>query len=77
VRDEITATMGGDALVDAVAVSANFHMMTRVADGTGTGLDEAGMERLEVVREHIGVDDLPRCGQPAGSDWAVACSDAA
>jgi hypothetical protein len=58
VRDEITATMGGDALVDAVAVSANFHMMTRVADGTGTGLDEASMERLEVVREHIGVDEL-------------------
>lgn len=57
-RDDVTAAMGGEALVDAVAVSANFHMMTRVADGTGTGYDKAGMDRTAVVRAQIGVDDL-------------------
>ncbi len=58
VQDEVTAAIGGDALVDAVAVSANFHMMTRIADGTGTPVDAAAMERTEDVRSQIGVNDL-------------------
>ncbi|MGH1492994.1 MAG: hypothetical protein ACRBK7_26970 [Acidimicrobiales bacterium] len=58
VRDEVTAVMGGDALVDAVAVSANFHMMTRIADGTGTPLDGSRMDPTEKVRAQIGVDDF-------------------
>ena len=58
VRDEVVAVMGGDALVDAVAVSANFHMMTRIADGTGTPLENGGMERTAAVRAQIGVNDM-------------------
>jgi hypothetical protein len=58
VRDEVAATMGGDALVDAVAVSANFHMMTRIADGTGTQYGEAGLERTAEVRAQVGVNDM-------------------
>lgn len=58
VRDEVTETMGGDALVDAVAVSANFHMMTRIADGTGTRYDDAGLERTAAVRDQIGVNEM-------------------
>lgn len=57
VRDEVTSVMGGDALVDAVAVSANFHMMTRIADGTGTPVDQAAMDRTAEVRAKIGVND--------------------
>jgi hypothetical protein len=58
VRDEVTETMGGDALVDAVAVSANFHMMTRIADGTGTPIEPGGMDLTADVRAQIGVDDM-------------------
>jgi hypothetical protein len=58
VRDEVTVAMGGDALVDAVAVSANFHMMTRIADGTGTRYDEAGLNRTAAVRPQVGVNDM-------------------
>lgn len=58
VRDDVTAAMGGDALVDAVAVSANFHMMTRIADGTGTKYDRAGLERTAEVRAQVGVNDM-------------------
>ncbi len=57
-RDEVTALMGGDALVDAVAVNANFHMMTRIADGTGTPLDAFTVEPSEALRETIGLNDL-------------------
>jgi hypothetical protein len=58
VRDEVTAVMGGDSLVDAVAVSANFHMMTRIADGTGTPIDEGTIEASEEIREQIGVNEF-------------------
>lgn len=58
VRDDVTEAMGGAALVDAVAVSANFHMMTRIADGTGTPLERGGIDRTAEVRAQIGVDDL-------------------
>ncbi len=58
VRDEATLAMGGEAMVDAVAVSANFHMMTRIADGTGTPLDEGTNGASEEIREQIGVNDF-------------------
>jgi hypothetical protein len=58
VRDEVTAVMGADSLVDAVAVSANFHMMTRIADGTGTPIDEGTIEASEEIREQIGVNEF-------------------
>jgi hypothetical protein len=58
VRDEVTAAMGGDVLVDAVAVSANFHMMTRIADGTGTPLDAGSVEPSADIRDAIGVNEF-------------------
>jgi hypothetical protein len=64
VRDEVTTAMGGDALVDAVAVSANFHMMTRIADGTGTPIERGGMDLTAKVRAQIGVDDMVSRRQP-------------
>ena len=56
-RDEVASALGGDALVDAVAVSANFHMMTRIADGTGTPLDHGTVAPTEDIRAAIGVND--------------------
>ena len=58
VRDEAADVMGGDAMVDAIAVSANFHMMTRIADGTGTPLDEGTVDPSVDIREQIGVNDF-------------------
>lgn len=55
-RDDVTAALGGDALVDAVAVSANFHLMTRIADGTGTPLDHGTVAPTEAIRAAIGVN---------------------
>lgn len=67
VRDEATDAMGGDAMVDAIAVSANFHMMTRVADGTGTPLDPGTDQASEGFRDGLGVNDLvSRRHVPAG-----------
>lgn len=67
VRDEVTAAMGGDALVDAVAVSANFHMMTRIADGTGTPLDGSRMDPTAELRAQIGVNDFASKRQTASA----------
>ncbi len=58
VCDELLAAAGANVLVDAVAVSANFHMMTRVADGTGTPLDSGTDEASEGLRDEIEVNDL-------------------
>ncbi|MFN0090020.1 MAG: hypothetical protein ACKVWR_07095 [Acidimicrobiales bacterium] len=56
-RDQATTVLGGVALVDAVAVSANFHMMTRIADGTGTPLDHGSVAPTEIIRQTIEVND--------------------
>jgi hypothetical protein len=57
-REDLLAAAGADVLVDAVAVSANFHMMTRVADGTGTPLDPGTDEASGEIRDEIEVNDL-------------------
>ena len=57
-REALLEGAGPDVLVDAVAVSANFHMMTRVADGTGTPLDPGTDEMSLSWRATIGVDEF-------------------
>jgi len=57
-REALLEVAGPDVLVDAVAVSANFHMMTRVADGTGTPLDPETDQISLSLRATIGVDDF-------------------
>lgn len=57
-RDEVAATLGEDHLIDAAAVVANFTMMTRIADGTGTPLD-AGTEAISAeLRNDLDLDGL-------------------
>lgn len=67
IQDEVTSVVGGDALVDAVAVSANFHMMTRISDGTGTTYGATYFERSEKIRKQIGVNDLTSRRPPVSS----------
>ena len=49
---------GVDVLIDAVAVSANFYMMTRIADSTGTPLDAGTVEPSAEIRELVGVNSF-------------------
>ena len=58
VRDECIEQLGFDATVDAAAVIANFHMMTRIADGTGTPLDAGTEHATGELRTELGLDDL-------------------
>ncbi|MEM7326720.1 MAG: hypothetical protein AAF531_26780 [Actinomycetota bacterium] len=58
VRDRLIDTMGPDALVDVTAVVANFTMMTRIADGTGTPLDKGSVDMSAEIRQELGIDDF-------------------
>lgn len=58
VRDEFVETLGTETMVDAAAVIANFHMMTRIADGTGTPLDTFTEQSTGELRESLGVDEF-------------------
>lgn len=57
-RHPLEAEIGLDATVDAAAVLANFFMMTRVADGTGTPLDEGSVAISTDLRSQLGIDEL-------------------
>jgi len=57
-RDECIATLGMETTVDVAAVIANFHMMTRIADGTGTPLDVGTEKATSELRAALGVDEL-------------------
>ena len=50
--------VGEDGLVDAAAVCANFNMMVRIADGTGTPLDPGTADSSNELRAELGLDEL-------------------
>ena len=56
VKDDVIEVAGANVLIDAVAVSANFYMMTRIADSTGTPLDAGTVEPSAEIRELVGVN---------------------
>ena len=58
VRDRVAGELGPAGLIDATAVIANFHMMTRIADGTGTPLDQGTVDMSTSLRTDLGIDDL-------------------
>jgi len=58
VRDECVETLGADMTVDAAAVIANFHMMTRIADSTGTPLDAGTEQMTGDLRDALNLNDL-------------------
>ena len=45
-------------MIDALAVYANFTMMTRIADGTGTPLDAGSTALSDDLRSGLGLNDL-------------------
>ncbi len=50
--------IGEAGLVDAAAICANFNMMVRIADGTGTPLDTGSEELSGDLREQLELEDL-------------------
>jgi hypothetical protein len=48
--------MGAAALVDAAAVAGLFNAIDRVADATGTPLEDAKAVDTASLREAIGID---------------------
>lgn len=58
VRAELRESLGQAGLVDAAAVCANFNMMVRIADGTGTPLDKGSVPMSEDLRAELGLDEL-------------------
>ncbi|MEM7342055.1 MAG: hypothetical protein AAF467_25670 [Actinomycetota bacterium] len=58
IRSEVIDAVGEAGYVDAAAICANFNMMVRIADGTGTPLDSGTAELSETVRSDLGLDDL-------------------
>ncbi|MEL7158288.1 MAG: hypothetical protein AAFN30_17050 [Actinomycetota bacterium] len=58
VRAQVIEALGPDGFVDAVAVCANFNMMVRIADGTGTPLDAGSVELSDGFRADLGLEDL-------------------
>ena len=65
-RDAVIQAASAEVMVDAVAVSANFHMMTRVADGTGTPLDPGTYDISAPVREECGLNGFTSRRDPQG-----------
>ncbi len=45
-------------MVDAAAVVANFHMMVRIADGTGVPLDEGTYVVTQHTRDALRLEEL-------------------
>jgi len=58
VRAEADTVLSDQQLVDSVAVSAMFHMMNRVANGTGTPLDPIMHEAGPAVAPAIGATEF-------------------
>lgn len=54
-------------MVDAAAEAANFEMMTRLADGTGTPLDEMSVDPSAPLRRDLDLDDLASARLPERS----------
>jgi hypothetical protein len=55
-RDRLLNAAGAEALVDSAAVVALFDAIDRVADATGTPLEEAKAETSVDFREALGVN---------------------
>ena len=58
-RENVRKTLGSEKLVDAAAIVATFNAIDRVADATGTPIDEARLEPSAEMRAQLGIDQFP------------------
>ena len=52
--------LGGDALVDAIAVAGYFDGIDRVADATGIPIDDYIVPISKEIRDSLGIDEFAR-----------------
>jgi alkylhydroperoxidase family enzyme len=57
-RSKVLEVLGAEALVDAAAVAGFFNAIDRVADATGTPLDEKTLADTAELREELGIDEF-------------------
>ena len=57
-RQALVAVAGDSMMIDTAAVAANFHMMTRLADGTGARFTPARLEASATAIEIMGTADM-------------------
>ena len=58
-RDDLVRTAGEAAMVDAAAVVATFNAIDRVADATGTPIEEETVAQTEDLRAQLGINAFP------------------
>ena len=56
---QLKATLGTAAVVDAAAVTGNFEMMNRIADGVGMPVGGGTRKRMAQVIEDLRLDTYP------------------
>jgi len=57
-REALSAVAGPAVTVDAAAVAANFHMMTRLADGTGARYPASRLDDTESTIVRMGATQM-------------------
>ncbi len=58
-REQVLNTLGPEALVDAACIVATFNAIDRVADATGTPIDDERIEITAEMRVQLGIDRFP------------------
>ena len=58
-RGAVVETLGPAAAVDAAAVTGNFEMMNRIADGVGMPVGPGTRQRMAGVIAELGLDRFP------------------
>lgn len=71
VREDATAAMGEQVMVDALTVAAGFNGITRVADATGIPLDPATQEVTRSMRAGTGIDAFDYAAKSARYDRTI------
>ncbi len=67
-REAAVERMGEAALVDAVAIAANFNAIDRVADAIGIPLEEEKAAISADFRSELGIDNFGRASLPAAAE---------
>ena len=63
-RTQLMETLGWEALVDASGIVATFNAIDRVADATGTPIEEERIEMTATIREQLKIDQFPSVVSP-------------
>lgn len=58
-RQVLHTAVGDAALVDAAGIVGIFDAVVRIADATGTPLEDYKIEISGVLREELGINDFP------------------